>query len=159
MPQNVVRLVGEVTPRLKGWEEVCEEPTLVIKRFERKDLDGHMESEIKFLLENVEPFNVKIGNLKKFDVAVRGSSPVLYLEIKSPGMKALHETLVSAFGCVKGIEGENYIPHITLARGGGKEDINFSVLPGSTQWTAKMLEFWDRDKRRKKNKIILEKNG
>ena len=101
---------------------------------------------------------LEIGNLERFDVAERGSSPVLYLEVKSPGMKALHEILVDVFGSVKGVEGENYIPHITIARGGGVRDVDFSGFSGPTIWTAETLEFWNRDKRKKKNKVILDKN-
>ena len=62
-----------------------------------------------------------------FEVADRGTSPVLYIEVKSIGIKVLHETLVSVFGCVKGVEGENYIPHITIARGSGAKNLDFSV--------------------------------
>ncbi len=155
IPQNIVRAIGEVTSELGQGGEVNEELTLVIKRFEKRDLDGHLESEIKILLENVEPFVVEIGNLKMFDVADRGTSPVLYLEVKSRGIKLLHETLVSSFGCVEGVEGENYIPHITIARGDGVRGVDFSDFSCSTRWTAEILEFWDRNKRKKKNKVIL----
>ena len=158
MPQNIVRAIREVALGASGWEEICEDPTLVIKRFEKVDVSGHVESEIKLLLESVEPFDIEIGNLERFDVAERGSSPVLYLEVKSPGMKALHEILVDVFGSVKGVEGENYIPHITIARGGGVRDVDFSGFSGPTIWTAETLEFWNRDKRKKKNKVILDKN-
>ena len=158
MPQNIVRAIKEVTLGVSGWEEICEDPTLVIKRFEKGDVDGHVESEIRLLLEGVEPFDIEIGNLERFDVAERGSSPVLYLEVKSPGMKALHETLVDVFGSVKGVEGENYIPHITIARGGSGDYIEFDGLSCDTEWTVEMLELWNRDGRKKKNKIILGKN-
>ena len=158
IPQNIVRAIEEITLGVKGWEEICEEPTLVIKRFEKKDLDGHVKSEIRFLLENVEPFGIEIGNLERFDVAERGSSPVLYLEVKSPEVKALHENLVDVFGSVEGIEGENYIPHITIARGGSGDYIEFSGLSCDTGWIVEMLEFWDRGERKKRSKIILEKN-
>ncbi len=158
IPQGIVRAIEEMAPVSRGWEEIVEEPTLVIKRFEKEDLDGHIESEIKFLLENVEPFTVEIGNLEMFEVADRGTSPVLYIEVKSIGMKLIHETLVSVFGCVKGVEGENYIPHITIARGSGVKNIDFSDFSGPTWWTAKTLEFWDGDKRKKKNQVMLDKN-
>ncbi|HIJ12598.1 MAG TPA: 2'-5' RNA ligase family protein [Halobacteriales archaeon] len=158
IPQGIVRAIGEITPVLGRGEGIVEEPTLVIKRFEKEDLDGHIESEIKFLLENVEPFIVEIGNLEMFEVADRGTSPVRYIEVKSIGIKVLHETLVSVFGCVKGVEGENYIPHITIARGSGAKNLDFSDFSGPIQWTANTLEFWDRDKRKRKNKVILDKN-
>ena len=158
IPQNIIRAIEEVTLGVRGWEEICEEPTLVIKRFEKKDLDGHVKSEIRFLLESVEPFGIEIGNLERFDVAERGSSPVLYLEIKSPGVKALHENLIDIFGSVEGVEGENYIPHITIARGGSGDYIEFSGLSCDTGWTVEMLEFWDGGERKKRSKIILEKN-
>ena len=49
IPQGIVRAIEEMAPVSRGWEEIVEEPTLVIKRFEKEDLDGHIESEIKFL--------------------------------------------------------------------------------------------------------------
>ena len=158
IPQNIVRAIEEVALGVRGWEEICEEPTLVIKRFEKRDLDGHVKSEIRFLLESVEPFGIEIENLERFDVAEKGSSPVLYLEVKSPEVKALHETLVDVFGSVEGVEGENYIPHITIARGGSGDYTVFSGLSCDTGWTVEMLEFWDRGERKKRSKIILGKN-
>ena len=109
-------------------------------------------------LESVEPFGIEIENLERFDVAEKGSSPVLYLEVKSPEVKALHETLVDVFGSVEGVEGENYIPHITIARGGSGDYTEFSGLSCDTGWTVEMLEFWDRGERKKRSKIILGKN-
>ncbi len=155
IPQKVSRLIEEMAPALWNWEEICEDPTLVIKRFETKT--AKEETEIRLLLEKIEPFDVQIGNIRTFDIAQRGISPVLYIEVESPGIEALHEMLVGIFGCVKGIEGQDYTPHITLARGECREYIEFEERPDPIQWEADELEFWHSGKMQKRNKIKLKK--
>ncbi len=83
--------------------------------------------------------------LGAFEAPVAGPAPVAYLAVESPGLEALHDELVEAFGAVPGLEGEDYVPHVTLARGGDVEAL--SALEGAAvepvAWTVDELLLWD----------------
>ena len=66
----------------------------------------------------------------------------------SPGLVRVHRELCETFGTVPGIEGDDYVPHVTLARGGGAdaEDAVGRLLETEVEpvtWTVGELVFWN----------------
>jgi len=43
---------------------------------------------------------------------------VLYLIVESDALVRVHRRLCAAYGAIEGIEGDDFVPHVTLARGG-----------------------------------------
>ncbi|NIS33684.1 MAG: 2'-5' RNA ligase family protein, partial [Actinobacteria bacterium] len=104
-------------------------PTLVAKRFDGAVPEASIESEARLALAGTGPFECRVTGLGAFEAPVAGPAPVAYLAVESPGLEALHDELVEAFGAVPGLEGEDYVPHVTLARGGDVEAL--SALEGA----------------------------
>lgn len=145
VPAPVREQIESLRPALSGFETVREEPTLVVKRFDASVPDEAIESEVRLVLAGTRPFEVRIDGTGSFEAPVSGPAPVAYLAVESPGLQRLHERLVDAFGAVDGLEGANYVPHVTVARGGGMDALDslgtVSVEP--VEWTVTELWFWD----------------
>lgn len=147
LPGAVRQRVEAVRPALTDFERVREDPTLVVKRFGRPTpaAIANLESEVRLALAGVPAFEARLDGLGAFERPVSGPAPVAYLAIESPGLVRVHQRLVGAFGAVEGIEGADYVPHVTLARGGGPEALarlaDVQVEPVS--WTVTELWFWD----------------
>ena len=57
-----------------------------------------------------------------------------------------------------GIEGPDYVPHITLARGGGPDAPMDRVVDAEIEpvrWTVTRLEFWDADREEMAGRLSL----
>ena len=145
VPAGVRRLVESLRPALSPFESVRETPTLVAKRFDGSLPAGALESEVRLALADAEPFDVRVAGLGAFEDPIAGPAPVAYLAVESPGLEALHAELVGAFGAVQGLEGADYVPHVTLARGGPPDAL--SALEGAAvepvAWRADELYLWD----------------
>ncbi|MDZ7701069.1 MAG: 2'-5' RNA ligase family protein [Halobacteriales archaeon] len=91
------------------------------------------------------PVDVRIDGLGAFEAPVTGPAPVAYLAVESPGLEALHARLVEAFGAVEGLEGEAYVPHVTVARGGDAAALEplDGVEIDPVEWTVTELWCWD----------------
>jgi len=91
----------------------------------------------------------------------RGPGPVVYLAVESPGLRRLHRRLVERFGAVPGLEGDDYVPHVTLARGGdpaaAERAATRDVEP--VAWTVSELEAWDAERREAIGRIDLPAPG
>jgi len=126
LPPGVPRLAAELRPELAAFDRVRERHTLVCKRFDEADLPdrgrertvAELRSELRPLLRASDAFEVRIDSIDAFEEPATGPAPVVYLAVESPPLVRLHRRLCRAFGAVERIEGDDYVPHVTLARGG-----------------------------------------
>jgi 2'-5' RNA ligase len=143
-PGRVKRLAADLHPRLAGFERVRERHSLVCKRFECEEYD-RLAERVRRVLDGSTPVGARVTGIETFDDPVRGPGPVVYLAVSSPGLVAIHERLVAAFGAIATLEGDEYVPHITLARGGSADRIEslraLAVEP--IEWTISELHFYD----------------
>ncbi len=154
IPRKITEMIHSFGPELNGWEDINKDHTLVIKRFQEINSRDNFESEMRLLLEKTDPFEIRIGDIDIFSSVPKGSSPVLYIEIESRDLVKIHEKLINVFGVVEGLEGKDYIPHITIARGHKNGFERFEKNLDATG-IVKVLEFWDREKYKSKDRIFL----
>lgn len=121
VPSEVARLAGnlarelpEARPRDRGAH------TLVVKRLSQEMPLPRLQAMVRERLRQQPPFTVRVTDVDVFEEAVAGPSPVVYLSIESQQLRALHERLSESFPPADGIEGEAYVPHVTVARGGSQ---------------------------------------
>lgn len=145
VPGSVREQLETLRPALAGFDTVREEPTLVLKRFDGSVPADALESEVRLVLADATPVEVRVAGLGVFEAPVSGPAPVAYLAVESPGLERLHERLVGRFGAVDGLEGEDYVPHVTVARGGGPEALEQldAVAFEPVEWSVTELRFWD----------------
>lgn len=161
-------LAADLHPKLEGFDAVRERRTLVCKRFgvadvsesgersedgdaeppRRADALDRLRGRLSRPLGRTAPFEVAVTGVDTFDAPASGSAPVVYLVVESEGLVRLHERLCDAFGAIEGIEGDDYVPHVTLARGGAAEaeDAVERLLETEVEpvtWTVGELVFWD----------------
>ena len=143
VPGRVERLAADFEPRLTPFETVRDRHTLVAKRFETEDVHA-LEADLRPLLARVRQFEIRVTGVDYFETPTTGRSPVVYLAVESSGLRRLHATLVEAFGALPGLEGDDYVPHVTLARGGSVDDAErlAATTVDSVSWTASRLDVW-----------------
>jgi hypothetical protein len=119
-----------------------------VKRLDGNDTDAgysRLEARSREVLAGQCSFEVRVTGVECFETAVVGSAPVVYLAVESPELCRLHRQLAAVFPPVEEIEGPEYTPHVTVARGGsrhGAERVtDRAVEPIS--WTVSELLFWD----------------
>lgn len=147
VPGTVKRLAGDLHGDLLGFDAIRERHTLVVKRF--GDLDpteyAAVEERARRVLAGSPACEAQISGIEVFERPPTDPAPVVYLAVESPGLRAIHETLVAEFGHAGDIEGEGYTPHVTLARGGDWDAahrlVNREIEP--VRWTVNALDFWD----------------
>jgi len=92
------------------------------------------------------PFPVAVIGIDIFDAPASGSAPVLYLVIESDALVRVHRRLCAAYGAIAGIEGDDFVPHITVARGGNPEP-GVADLVGAEfepiRWRVHALDLYD----------------
>lgn len=113
--------------------------TLVVKRL--GDGDPHsLAHQLRDALAGTPPFAIRLTGVEAFDTPTTGRGPVVYLAVESSALVELHRTLCERFDPVEGIEGDEYVPHVTVARGG-----DAGGLVGRSvefEWTADALVLW-----------------
>ena len=124
VPAPVARLAGDLAgdlpsaqPRERG------EHTLLVKRLGqgRDETVDHLVSGAREALAGAAPVEARVTGVDCFADPVTGTGPVVYLAVESPGLVALHRDLCEAFEPVPHLEGDAYVPHVTVARGGTLE--------------------------------------
>jgi len=129
VPGRVRRLAGDLHPDLARFDRIRERHSLLAKRFDTA-LDDDADS-LPRLRERLRPLlrrhgaggiDLRVTGLDHFETPPRGPGPVVYLTVESPDLHALHRRLCDAFGAVDGMEADDYVPHVTLARGGTVAD-------------------------------------
>ena len=141
VPGRIGRVAADLAPALAEFETVRDRHSLVVKRFDEPEDRDHAVAEARLALRGIEPFDVRIVGVDAFENPPMGTGPVCYLAVESPGLMAVHRRLVETFGAVDDLEGEAYVPHVTLARGGPPDLLDGlvgrSIEPVS--WTVREL--------------------
>ncbi|MFB6183685.1 MAG: 2'-5' RNA ligase family protein [Haloarculaceae archaeon] len=153
VPPEVAALASDLARDLPGARSRARgEHTLVLKRLTGDDTtaDGYarLEARARDVLRGAPAPAARITGVDRFDEAASGPSPVVYLAVESPGLRTLHARLVEAFDPVDGVEGDDYVPHVTVARGGSPDVVeracNADVDP--VEWTVSQLQFYDAER-------------
>lgn len=147
VPGRVKRLANDLEPALYGFERVRRRHTLVVKRFgERTSTEyARLVPEVRRAIGGTAPFEVRVRGIETFERPAHGADPVVYLAVEGPELRALHDRLCEAFEPIEGIEGEAYVPHVTLARGGStaeRERLCEREI-GPVTWRVNELVLWD----------------
>ncbi|KTG07949.1 phosphoesterase [Haloprofundus marisrubri] len=156
VPGAVERLTTDLYPQLTAFDTIRDRHTLVVKRFENQSYDRLRET-LRTPLANEPAFEARITGIDTFERPTRGDGPVVYLTVDSPGLFALHDRLVDRFGAIEGLEGDDYVPHVTLARGGSPSavealrDVEFDPV----RWTVTELDIWSAEYREVAGSIPL----
>lgn len=143
VPGTVQRLASELHPRLTAFDTIRERHALVLKRL-GDDSSARLRERLRAPLSDSSPFEVRITGIDYFERPTRGPGPVVYLAVESPGLLSLHGRLCDEFDAIEGLEGDDYVPHVTLARGGSvetaRELAEMDVDP--VTWTVSQLDLW-----------------
>ena len=171
----VDRLAADLQSKRSGFERVRDRRTLVCKRFGVEDVSGRVASDesgadasagapggpsppkpdaldalredLRPLLAGTDPFPVAVTGIDVFDAPASGSGPVLYLTVESDALVRLHRRLCAAYGAIEGIEGDEYVAHVTVARGGDPEPGVVADLVAAEfdpiRWRVHALDLYD----------------
>ncbi|MFB6079625.1 MAG: 2'-5' RNA ligase family protein [Haloferacaceae archaeon] len=153
VPGAVRRLAGDLAPVLAAFDRVRERPGLVCKRF-----PGHVDRvDVREALAGAPAVEAHVTGVDYFERPVRGPGPVVYLAVESPGLFRIHRRLVDRFGAVPDLEGDDYTPHVTLARGGDRVAAERAAARDvePVRWTVSRLDAWDADHRETVGSIRL----
>ena len=174
LPPAVDRLAADLQPKLSGFDRVRDRHTLVCKRLGVEDVPdrarGHAPSEdarpegaglraskddalaalrddLRPLLSGTDPFDVAVTGIDVFDAPASGSRPVVYFAVESDALVRLHRRLCAAYGAIEGIEADDFVPHVTLARGGNPEPGVIADLVSAEvdpiRWRVHAIEVYD----------------
>ncbi|MFB6123082.1 MAG: 2'-5' RNA ligase family protein [Haloferacaceae archaeon] len=156
VPGEVSKWASAHYPELSAFERVRERHSLTLKRFGSMER-ARLRERLAHVLSPAPAFEVRITGIDHFARPVSGPGPVLYFAVESPGLLRLHHRLVEAFGAIETLEGDDYTPHVTLARGGRVADAErlagMDVEP--ITWTASGLDLWDTEYRETVARIPL----
>ncbi|WP_254808407.1 2'-5' RNA ligase family protein [Natronosalvus amylolyticus] len=146
VPGRVRALAGELYPDLVAFDTVREDHTCLLKRLgEAEHGHAHLQQRTHRALEGAPAVEAQITGIDYFEDPPLGTAPVVYLAVESPGLESIHQTLSETFGPVDGLEGDAYVPHVTLARGGDLERARTlserDIDP--VTWTVSELAFYD----------------
>jgi 2'-5' RNA ligase len=149
VPADVARLASDLARELPGARARPRgEHTLVCKRLEPgrgPDALHRLDARLREALVGTPPFAARVARIAQFPEAVTGPSPVVYLAVESPGLRETHDRLCAAFEPVDGLEGNEYTPHVTVARGGSPEraDELCERELDPVEWTVDELQLYD----------------
>ncbi|MFB6197467.1 MAG: 2'-5' RNA ligase family protein, partial [Halobacteriaceae archaeon] len=117
--------------------------TLLVKRLDGGDVNV-LDARVREALNGAPAVESRISTIDYFQNPVKGNTPVVYLAVTSPGLLQIHERLCSVRDPVSDLEGDEFVPHITLGRGSEsavKEVANRDIDPVS--WTVTRLHLLD----------------
>jgi len=154
VPPSVERLAADLHPGLVPFDRIRDRHTLVCKRFDAAEGEyDRLRERLRVALSPTPAFEARVTGVDAFETPTHGPGPVVYLAVESPGLHDLHRRLAEAFGVVDDeLEGETYVPHVTLARGGGADtrdalDALRARDVDPVTWTVSELELWSRTRR------------
>lgn len=135
------------------------EHTLLVKRLggEADTPYARLETRVRELLDGQPAFEARVAGVDLFRDPPAGSGPVVYLRVESPHLVALHRRVVSAFDPVEGMEGDSYVPHVTVARGGAidRAERLADRLIDPVTWDVTELVFWDGERSQRVSRLSL----
>lgn len=155
VPPAVKRLAADLAPELTSFRTVRDRRTLVVKRFDDVESLPHLRERLRPVLSGVRPFEMRVTGIDTFENPPMGDGPVVYLAVEGEGLRRVHERLVREFDAVAGLEGDDYSPHVTLARGSAGERAVTEDAVGRLRerdvepvsWTVDELGIWTREYR------------
>lgn len=158
VPGRVRTLANELYPDLVGFEHVREDHSCLLKRLGEADHVAQLQHRAHRALEGTPAVEAQITGIECFSDPPLGSAPVVYFAVESPGLESIHADLTETFDPVDDLEGDDYVPHVTLARGGdietAKRLAEREIEP--VRWTVSELEFWDGTEKLSVSRVILE---
>jgi 2'-5' RNA ligase len=144
VPGRVDRLAEELRPALAAFDRQRERRSIVVKRL-GEGRAATVAERLRVALAGTPAVEVRITGIDYFEIPTSGPGPVVFLDVESPGLHRVHRSLGEAFPFVEGLEGDEYRPHVTLARGGDLEAArrlaDREVEP--IEWTISELQLWD----------------
>ncbi len=151
VPGSVERLAADFHPRLLPFDRIRERHTLVCKRLGEGSVH-RMRERLRATLADTPRFQIRLSGVDYFAEPTRGTGPVIYFAVESPELVDLHERLCAEFDPISGLEGDDYVPHITLARGGSvadAESLRDSCIESfePVSWTVTDLSLWSAEYR------------
>ncbi len=138
VPPAVSKLARGLAAETFG-SSVRDRHTLVVKRLGEKSPE-RLAPEVRDVVAGTAPFQLRIDGIGSFAEPTTGRSPVVYLRVDSPALEALHRRLCDRFGAIDGLEGDEYVPHVTIARGGNADRLIGRDV--TTEWTVDWLVLW-----------------
>ena len=138
VPSAVARLASGLAADLLD-ATVRERHTLVVKRLGEGAPSG-LSGEVRRVVAGTDPFSARVTGVDVFDDPPAGEAPVAYLRVESRGLERLHRRLCERFDPVDGIEGDEYTPHVTVARGGDAGRLR--GRDPDHEWTVDRLLVW-----------------
>lgn len=157
VPGRVGRLAADLAPLLAGFDRRPRPLTLVIKRLGSVDDLDRTTAVVRRALAGTTPFDARVVGIDRFESPATGGGPVVFLAIDSEVIEGLHRRLCEAFEPVEGIEGADYVPHVTLAQGGepaAAERLMDRPID-DVQWTVTGLVLWDSASQRPRGRLRL----
>ena len=147
VPGRVRRLASDLHPQLVAFAHHPSDHTLLAKRLDASTpSDRHrVQRQVRNALGGLPPFAVRIDGIDYFANPTSGTGPVVYLTVDSPGLQDAHDRLVDELESLLGLGGDDYVPHVTLARDGPTEAAEraASIDVDPIEWTVERLEFYD----------------
>lgn len=121
VPSRVARLASDLARDLPSARaRTRDEHSLLVKRLGTgTEADpGRLAAMAREALAGAAAFDVAVTGVDFFESPPAGTGPVVYLAVESPELVALHRHLCETFEPVSHLEGDSYVPHVTIARGG-----------------------------------------
>jgi 2'-5' RNA ligase len=142
VPADVARLASGLAAECRT-AEPRERHTLVLKRLGEAEDYRRLIGQVRDLLGGTGPIPARVEGVDTFEAPPSGRAPVAYLDVHSPGLVAVHERcceIVDPFGEV--LEGDEYVPHVTIARGGDAGTLRGRDA-GPIDWEVARIDVWD----------------
>jgi len=151
VPAPVARQAGELARELPAARaRARDEHSLLVKRLGGRD--GYeaerLPARVREAIAGTAPFEVATTDVGIFEEPPTGAGPVVYLAVESPALVALHERLCEVFEPVAHLEGDVFVPHVTIARGGemaAAERLAARDIERVT-WEVSELAIWDAER-------------
>jgi len=158
VPGPVGELASELARELPAARaRVRGEHTLCVKRLVGDGTYARLETKAREALAGQPPFRARLAGVSYFADVPTGTAPVVYLAVESPELERLHRRLATTFEPVEGIEGDAYVPHVTVARGGSlaraRALAEREIEP--VGWTVDALVFWDGERKQPVSRVSL----
>jgi 2'-5' RNA ligase len=148
VPGRVSALASRLHPELIGFDSIRDRHSILVKRLGDGDGVGGfhcLAEQARRALARAPAVEARVAEIGLFEEPPNGAAPVVYLDVESPGLDRIHQTLVDDLGAIRGLEGPDYTMHVTLARGGNLDAARRlaerEIDP--IEWTISELEFWD----------------
>ncbi|MFC3957504.1 2'-5' RNA ligase family protein [Halovivax cerinus] len=145
VPGRVRQLASRLYPDLHGFDRVRETHSLLVKRLGDAADVSELQRRAHRTLAGTPAVEAAVTGVEYFPDPPVGSAPVVYLAVESPGLESIHADLADVFEPVPDLEGADYVPHVTLARGGDESAARRlserDIEP--IRWTVSELEFFD----------------